>query len=210
MRARPDRFQEFDDVVDIFVEAEPAGGERHVAGIVPVGDVDVVLGQHGLHRRPQQRGEMARQRRHQQHARLLGGDVFLEMQQRAERRGQRRLLAHLDIAIADGDRVDAEGRARMRQARARDQLIDGGEIAQRRVIARAAAGRRTSCRHAGPGADRHHDVGLQLISEIQHPEVRSRYPRARRLPTGPARSPNSGRLVHFLLHCDKKLNILHT
>ena len=26
---------------------------------------------------------------------------------------------------------------------------------------------------------------------------------------GTARPPNSGKLVHFLLHCDKNMNILH-
>ena len=54
----------------------------------------------------------------------------------------RRLLAHLDLAIADRDAVDAERRPRMGEAGARDQLIDGGEIAHRRMVGRAAARRR--------------------------------------------------------------------
>ena len=70
VRAGADASQEMDDVGDIFVEAERAGGERHVAGVVPIGDVDVVVLQQGLDRVAQQRGEMARQRRHDQHARL--------------------------------------------------------------------------------------------------------------------------------------------
>ncbi len=112
MGALADRLDELDQVVDIFVEAEPAGGARDVAHVVPVGDVDVVLGQHGAHGAAQQRGEMARQRRHQQNARLLGLDVLLEMQQRAEWRDMRGLLAHLHLAVADDDLVDAEGRPR--------------------------------------------------------------------------------------------------
>src|SRR2546430_3559633 len=47
------------------VEAEAAMQERHVARIVPVGDVDVVLGQHRADGGAQQRGEMPGQRRHQ-------------------------------------------------------------------------------------------------------------------------------------------------
>ncbi len=91
------------------------------------------------------------------------------MQQRAERRRVRRLLAHLDLAIADGDGVDAEGRAGMGEAGARDQLVGRGEIADGRMVGeqRLAAG---ADRHAGPGPHRHHDVGLQLIGEVQHPQ----------------------------------------
>ena len=72
---------------------------------------------------------MPGQRRHQQHARLHGGDVLFEMQERAERRGRGGLLMHLDFTIADGDGVDAEGRTRVRKAGPRDQLVDRGEIA---------------------------------------------------------------------------------
>ena len=61
-------------------------------------------------------------------------DVLLEMQERAERRLVRRLLMHLDLAIADRDAVDGEWRPRMGEPRARDQLIDGGQIAQCRIV----------------------------------------------------------------------------
>ena len=44
--------------------------ERHVARVVPVGDVDVVVGQHRAHGVAQQRREVARHRRDDQHARL--------------------------------------------------------------------------------------------------------------------------------------------
>ena len=134
VRSRSHRFQELDQMVGIFVHAEAAGGERHVAGIVPVGDVDVVVGQHGAHGGAQQRREMPGQRRHQKDARLRGGDVLLEMQQRAERRRRRGLLAHFHLAVADGDCVDAERRPRVGEAGARDQFIDRGEIAHRRMV----------------------------------------------------------------------------
>jgi len=44
MHVGPEVAAEGDDVVDIVVEREVAVGERHLAGVLPVGDVDVVLG----------------------------------------------------------------------------------------------------------------------------------------------------------------------
>ena len=156
-------------MIDVFVEAEPAGGQRHVARVVPIGDVDVVLGQHGAHGAAQQRREMAGQRRHQQHARLRGRDVLLEVQQRAERRHLRRLLAHLDLAVADGDAVDAERRARVGQAGARDQLVGRGEVAHQPDCRQAAAGR--SNWPAMPAQARTGTMMSEwsLIGEVQHP-----------------------------------------
>ena len=57
-------------VVDVVVQVELALGQRHHAGVLPVGDVDLVAFQHGAHGVAQQRGVMARQRRHDQHRRL--------------------------------------------------------------------------------------------------------------------------------------------
>ena len=90
--------------------------------------------QHGADGRAQQGGEMARQRRHQQHARLRRRDILLEMQQRAERRRVRRLLPHLDLAVADGDGADAERRPGVGEADARDQFISRGQVADRRIV----------------------------------------------------------------------------
>ena len=52
------RLEEPDDVGDVVVEAEPSRGQRHVARIVPVGQVHVVLGEHGADGAAQERGEM--------------------------------------------------------------------------------------------------------------------------------------------------------
>ena len=67
VRAWAEPFDEGDDVLDVFVQAEAAFGQRHVARVVPVGDVHVVVGQHGARGVVQQRREVARQRRHDQH-----------------------------------------------------------------------------------------------------------------------------------------------
>jgi hypothetical protein len=52
------RLEESDDVGDVVVEAERPGGERHVARIVPVGQVHVVIGEHGADGAAQERGEV--------------------------------------------------------------------------------------------------------------------------------------------------------
>ena len=105
-------------------------------------------------------------------ARLLGVDVLLEMQQRAERRDMRGLLAHLDLAVAGGDVRDAERRAVVGEAGARDQLVGRREIAHRAVAGHADAGmaERTG-RHARKRPDRAHHVGMGLIGRVQHSQV---------------------------------------
>ena len=102
-------------------------------------------------------------------------------------------------------RVDAEWRAGMGQAGAGDQLIDRGEVAHRRMVGeqRRAAG---IGHHARPGPDRHHDVGVHLICDVQHPAVHGR--RGPSDDGGPRPLTQAGKLVHFLLHCDKNMNIL--
>ena len=76
MRALAHHAEELHQVIHVIVEPERTVGERHVAGIMPIGDVDVVVGQQGAHRAAQQRGEMARERRDDEHLGLLGIDVL--------------------------------------------------------------------------------------------------------------------------------------
>lgn len=54
-------------VVDVVVEVELAFGHGHEACVLPVGDVDLVVLQHGAHGVAQQRGVVARERRNDQH-----------------------------------------------------------------------------------------------------------------------------------------------
>ncbi len=56
MRARADMLEELDQIIDIVVEIEAAGVERHQLRVAPVGNVDVMAGQHPLDRAAQQRG----------------------------------------------------------------------------------------------------------------------------------------------------------
>ena len=75
-----------DQVVGVVVEVEITVAQRNVARVDPVGDVDVVLGQHVGDRAAQQRGVVARHRRDDQHlgvaSRFGGGGVAAEMQKR--------------------------------------------------------------------------------------------------------------------------------
>ena len=99
-------------VVDVVVQVEFAFLQRHEAGVLPVGDVDLVVLEHGAHRVAQQRGVVAGQRRNDQHGRLAleprqrGGIVgeALEAAQLAER------LVDFD-PLVDGHRrsVDIDG-----------------------------------------------------------------------------------------------------
>ena len=169
VRAWPDRLQETDQVRDIVVEAEPAVRERDIAHVVPVGDVDVVLGQHGAHGTAQERREMTRQRRDQEHARLRRVDILLEVQKRAERRGQRGVLVDRDLAVADCHAIDPEGGTGVGQPGARDELVGRGEVAQRGVV--GDADQRLAERPQGgarPAANRNHNVGMGLISLVEH------------------------------------------
>ena len=173
MRARTHDLEIFDQVFDIFVDAETAGGNRHVARIMPIGNEHVVLGQQSAHRCAQQRREMAGERRHHEHARLGHCDVLLEMQERAEGRARGRLFPHFDFAVTDIDVGDAERRPGVREARARNQFVSGAQIAMDIVAEqRLRAGRK---RHGRPGPNRGYHVGLSLVGEVQHP-----------LPTGAA------------------------
>ncbi len=116
--AAADLAQHQGDVVDVVVEVEAALDDRHVAGVDPVGDVDVVVLQEGLHRAAQQGGEVARQGRDDQHrgcveglaGGLQVGGFAPEAAQLHPGRAPDRLHVHAHIGLSDADLVDAPGR----------------------------------------------------------------------------------------------------
>src|SRR5215813_5053909 len=165
--AGADRLEKVDEVLDIVVETELAIRERYVARVVPVRDVDIMISQHGVRGGTQQRREMPGQRRHQQHARLRGGDILLEMQERSERRSVDRLLAHRNLTIADYHGVDAERRSVMSELGAGNQLTGSGKIAHNAEI---FGERRTywPCSQRRQGSYRDHEVGVSLIGLVEH------------------------------------------
>ena len=103
-------------IVDVVVQMELALGQRHHARVFPIGDVDLVVLEHGLHRVTQQGCIVARKRRHDQYRRLAleaikRGRVIgeaLEATQFAEGLGDFNALMDGDRDTLDVDRTDTE------------------------------------------------------------------------------------------------------
>src|SRR5690606_40808932 len=73
--ARADGGQHVAHMVDVVVEVETAFQHRHLAGVGPVGDIDVVVLKEGLDRAAQQGGVVARQRSDDHHGGRGGGSA---------------------------------------------------------------------------------------------------------------------------------------
>ena len=145
--------------VDVVVEIEAAGGQRHVARVLPVGDVDLVVGQERLDRAAQERGEVARHGRHQQQARMLRGagriDVALEMDEAAERRLPHDLLGHGHRLAVDAGAGDAEVGLGVAPRGALEHLAGGDRAAADRRVGQRIEGieeqpARACCRPGRP------------------------------------------------------------
>ena len=134
MTTRSDRGHEFNQMLGEVVEVEAAIAQRHIARVMPVGDIDVVLGQQNANRIAQQGREMAGHRRNHQHRRLMDGRIFLEMKQRRERRRKGRLFGDGDFLITDHDGIEAERRPLVGQAGAADDLAGCRQFARPRCI----------------------------------------------------------------------------
>ena len=85
--ARPQPMMDGDQVVDVVVEVEGPSATGTMRASDPVGDVDVVVGEHGGDGAAQQRGVVAGHRRDDEQLRLAGavGQRLGEMQEPAER-----------------------------------------------------------------------------------------------------------------------------
>ena len=85
--------QKTDDMVDIVVQIEWTVAQRHIAGIAPIGDVNIVVGQQRRHRAAQQGGEMTAHGRRQQNPRIVGArNRTAEMPQLAKWRLQHHMF----------------------------------------------------------------------------------------------------------------------
>ncbi len=116
MHIGADGGNELADVGNIVIQAETALLGGHHASVGPVGDEHLVILQHGFHCVAQQGGMMARQRRHDEHGRIIlelaqQADVVrkpLEPQQTTERLFQHDPLLHCDSLALDLHAIDAE------------------------------------------------------------------------------------------------------
>ena len=140
-------------VVDVVVEVELALGQRHQARVLPLGDVDLVVLEHGAHGLAQQGRIVARQGSDDQHHRLAleAGERLgivaeaLEAQQVAEGLGHLDPFLDRDLHPVDVDGADAELGLFVVLAQAVHQVEAGGQALRHR-------------RHA----DRQHRVGEHL------------------------------------------------
>ncbi|CFP63047.1 Uncharacterised protein [Bordetella pertussis] len=142
MGVRAQVAQECLDVADVVVQMERAGVLRHHARIDPVGDIDVVSRQQRPHGIAQQRGMMARQRGHQQHAWIGAArrtaDIALEVHQPAERLVEHDGFDHGDAFALDLGGGQIPGRFLVFLADAVHQLAAGGELARHGHIGQRA------------------------------------------------------------------------
>jgi len=124
---------EFLHIVDVVVQMEFTVGQGNQAGIFPVGDVDLVAGQHCFDRVAQQGGIVARQGRHDQHHGLFfelvqGGSIVaetLEAAQLTKRLVDLHTLVDGHIHTVHRHRLDAKGRFLVIFAKSVDQVIGG-------------------------------------------------------------------------------------
>ena len=84
-RSGPKVPEHVDQVVDVIVEVEAALGERHHAGVGPIGDHHLMGRQEGLDRAAQQRRVMARHRGDDEELRLGLGRSAVARRRRSRR-----------------------------------------------------------------------------------------------------------------------------
>ena len=107
------------DLIQIVMEIKPAIQDRHVAGIGPVGDIDLVILQKGLHGSAQEGRIVTRHRGHDQHDRFLActpraahvGGVASKVGQLDPGAGPHLGRLHTDGLALNLDALDAPGRA---------------------------------------------------------------------------------------------------
>jgi len=170
MRSGAEFLQEMNDVVDVLVHTEAPGAQRHVTGVAPVRDVDVMIVQQRLDRVAQQRGEVAGERCHDQYAGLGHRNIgFDEVQHVTERQAYCHFLVDRHHPVASQHFVDGKWRTLVRDFRSLEGLGQGEHPAGHRQLGRPAqrvVAKR--CRHACCKARGSLDITVSLIGLIQH------------------------------------------
>ena len=151
-----------DRVVDVLVEAERPLVERDVAGVVPVGEVHVEVGEQRAHGVAQQRREVAGQRRDDEHRGPGPRSVLGEVQQAGERAWSTRSLRTCDL--------DAERRPHVREVAratpARTRRRSSG--AARKSVPSACRSLQPARRRTGHRAERSDECRLRLVHVVEH------------------------------------------
>ena len=126
--AGTDRLDEANEMIDESVQIEHPVRHRHIAGVLPIGDVDVVIPQQRLQGAAQQGGEVTGHRCHQQHPGAGHRSILAKMQERGKRHIERDFLGDRDILVTDaygGNFVCGTG---MGHARVGENAADGAEL----------------------------------------------------------------------------------
>ncbi len=168
---------EFLHVVHVVVEVELAFRQGHEAGVLPVGDEDLVALQHGAHGVAQQRGVVAGQRGHDQHRGLAldglerAGVVAeaLEAAQLAEGLVQLHPFVDDHLVAVHLDGGDAEHRLLVVLAQPVQQVVAGGHALG---IGRVAERRDRIAVDLGDGLcefrERLHQGTLSFVEVVEH------------------------------------------
>ena len=168
---------EFLHVVDVVVEVEAAFGQRHLARVLPVGDVDLVVFQHGADGVTQQGGVVAGERGNDQYDRVAQHlfqrfgivGIALETAQLAEG------LVDLD-ALMDGDwdaihfyRFDLEAGLFIVLGQTVQQVVASGHAVGARGVAERKHGiGEHAGRRQGEFRERFHQRALCLVDLVKH------------------------------------------
>ena len=164
-----DLFQEADQVIDILVGAEAARLQRHIAAALPVGDVDIMVRQHGLGGLAQQGGEMPCHRRHDQHLGLAHRHGLAEMDQVAEGQAERHFFFHLLVTAIRPGQADGIRRPLVNHLGAGDDFRRRRHVPEQVIGPRAHPGlaeSRAEQRCTGPDGGK--QVLLSLVCVVQH------------------------------------------
>ena len=167
-------------IVDVVVQREMALRQRHQAGVHPVGDVDLVVFEHGFYGVTQQCGVVARERRDDQHHRLVfDGDQgvrvvrqALKAQKIAKRTAPLGALVDRDLDAVDLDRAQAKFGLFVVLGQAVHELIAGGHALGKRALGqgRDRVGERFG-REIGQIGERLHQCALGLVKLVKHAAV---------------------------------------
>ncbi len=164
-------------IVDIVIKVELAVGQGYGACVFPVGDIDLVVFQHGLDGVAQQGGVVAGQGSHDQHCRLTlefcerGGVIgeALEAAQLAKRLVDFNPFVNGNIGAVHIDGLDVEGRLFVVLAEPVNQAVTGGHALGKRVLPHGRQGIAVElCRGLCKVNKGFHQRALGFINLIQH------------------------------------------
>src|SRR5450759_112136 len=169
MHIRAKQADELLHIHHIIVKMEWPLVKWNIAGILPVGDVNLMVTQHGAYRIAQQRRKMPRQRRDNQHLRLIHYSRFHKAQQAAKRLVRCHLLIYRHFAFSDDHGIDTELRLPVALREAKHELKSGSVLVAARHISEWTE--RICVRvstELGENSPRLKKSSLELVKRIEH------------------------------------------